>query len=271
MPPTCDLHSHTLYSDGALTPEELVDLAAARGVDALAVTDHDTVDALPAALRRGLERDIEIVPGIELSVDENGYDVHLLGYFISRPEVLQETLGAIRRERGSRARRMLELLAALGCSLDEEAVVRRARGGVVGRPHVAEELVARGYVADLDDAFDRYLATGRPAYLPKRTLGLAEAVALLKRAGAVPVVAHPGPSGLDALLPSFRGAGVVGIEVWHPRHPARSVRRYLRMARKHGLLPTGGSDFHREILGGVRPGDLGIPLGVLDALRPHAG
>jgi predicted metal-dependent phosphoesterase TrpH len=267
---TCDLHSHTLYSDGALEPEALVELAARNGLAALAVTDHDGVEALPAAMRRGAALGLEVVPGIELSVDEGGLDVHLLGYFVSRPDVLREALDDLRREREVRARRMVERLAALGCPVDFAAVAARARGGVVGRPHVAEELVARGHVESIDAAFELHLGADRPAYVAKRALGLAEAVRLLRAAGAVSVVAHPGPSELDALLPRLRPAGVIGLEVWHPKHDRRDVRRYLAAARTHGLLPTGGSDFHRPLPGGLEPGSVAVPLEVLDALRPFA-
>src|SRR2546426_4125241 len=242
MTPNCDLHTHTLHSDGALAPAALVDLAASRGVSALAVTDHDTLDGLPAARRRGGERGLEVIPGIELSVQEEGRDVHLLGYFVSRGEVLDEALREIRSQRLRRADRMLERLAELGMLLEVEDVRARARGGVVGRPHVAEALVERGFATSLEDAFDRFLGTGRPACVPKQTVALVEGVRLLRLAGAVPVMAHPGSSGCDDLLPSLRRAGVLGLEVWHPTHSAEEVRRYLRAAHRHGLLPTGGSD-----------------------------
>jgi 3',5'-nucleoside bisphosphate phosphatase len=268
--PSCDLHSHTLYSDGALEPEALVDLAVRNGLAALAVTDHDVVDALPAAMARGAALGIEVIPGIELSVDEHGTDIHVLGYFVSRPAILHEALETIQRDRRTRARRIVERLAALGCPIEYEAVEARARGGVVGRPHVAEELIARGHVPNLEAAFDRYLATGKPAYEAKRALGLAESAALLRAAGAVPVVAHPGPSGLDALVPELRAKGILGLEVWHPKHDERQIRGYLAAAERHGLLPTGGSDFHRLLPGGLEPGSVRVPLEVLDALRPFA-
>src|SRR5262245_56157542 len=273
MPRTqsCDLHSHTLHSDGTLTPEALVDLAAENRVGTLAVTDHDTLDGVAAALRRGAELGIEVVPGIELSVEEVTYDVHLLGYFVSQPEVLRAALDALRDERRTRARRMVERLAELGMNLEYEAVAARAQGGVVGRPHVAEEMLARGHVSSMEAAFDLWLATDRPAYVAKRSMRLAEAAGLLRRAGAVPVVAHPGSSGLDELLPQLAAAGVLGLEVWHPRHDPQEVRHYLAAAERHGLLPTGGTDFHRPIPGGLRPGDLRVPMRVVDALRPLAG
>jgi 3',5'-nucleoside bisphosphate phosphatase len=271
MTATCDLHTHTLHSDGELTPAALVELAAERGLAALAVTDHDVLDAIPEARRRGAELGVEIVAGIELSVDEDGHDVHLLGYFVSRPEVLDGALRDLHAERRRRAEQMVELLATLGCGIDYDAVLVRARGGVVGRPHVAEELLAQGLVSSINDAFERYLATDRPAYVPKRTLGLTDAVLLLRRAGAVPVVAHPGASDIEDLLPRLRPAGVLGLEVWHPKHSATEVRRYLRTAKDYDLLPTGGSDFHRFQPGGLLPGDVSVPLAVLDALRPLAG
>jgi len=270
MPAYCDLHSHTLCSDGALSPEALVDLAASRQVAALAVTDHDTVDGIEAARARGRAVGVEVVPGIELSIEEGSMDVHLLGYFISRPAVLRDALDTIRRQRVTRARRIVERMGELGYALDYAAVEARARGGVVGRPHVAEEVVARGYAATMNEVFDRWLGADRPAYVAKRSVGLAEGAALLRAAGAVPVVAHPGPSDLDALVPWLRDQGVAGLEVWHPKHDESQRRRYAEMAARHGLLPTGGTDFHREIPGGLVPGDLQIPMAVLDALRPHA-
>jgi predicted metal-dependent phosphoesterase TrpH len=267
---TCDLHTHTLHSDGELTPEALVELAASRGLAALAITDHDVLDAIPAATRRGAALGVEIVPGIELSVDEDGRDVHLLGYFVSRPELLHTALTELQAERRRRAARMVERLADLGCAIDYDAVLVRARGGVVGRPHVAEELLAHGHVDSINDAFDRYLATDRPAYFAKRTLGLADAARLLRSAGAVPAVAHPGASDLGPLLPHLRAAGVLGLEVWHPKHTATQVRRYLRIAQHYDLLPTGGSDFHRLLPGGILPGDVPVKLEVLEALRARA-
>jgi len=270
MPTYCDLHSHTLCSDGVLTPEALVDLAAARRLTALAVTDHDTVDGLDAAMARGRAIGLEVVPGIELSIEEGSMDVHLLGLFISRPHVLREALEEIRRDRVTRAQRIVERMCELGYMMEYAAVEARARGGVVGRPHVAEEVVARGYAGTMNEVFDRWLGADRPAYIAKRSVGLADGAALLRAAGAVPVVAHPGPSDLDALVPWLRDQGVVGLEVWHPKHDEMQRRRYAEMAARHGLVPSGGTDFHREIPGGWMPGDLQIPMSVLDALRPHA-
>jgi len=215
-------------------------------------------------------RGMELVPGIELSVEEGSYDVHLLGYFVTRPEVLREALDEIQRDRVTRALRMVERLAELGLPIDYANVQGRARGGVVGRPHVAEELVARGHASHINEAFDRFLGTDRPAYVAKRSVSLAEGVRLLREAGGVPVVAHPGASDLDELIPWLADLGVQGLEVWHPKHDERETRRYLNLAKRHNLVPTGGSDFHREAPGATLPGDLRLALDVVDALRPHA-
>lgn len=268
---TCDLHTHTLHSDGELAPAALVELAAQRGLAAVAITDHDVLDALPAARARAESLSIEVISGIELSVDEGGRDIHLLGYFVSRPEVLRAALTGLHAERRRRAERMVERLAGLGCSIEYDAVMLRARGGVVGRPHIAEELLAHRYVSSINDAFDRFLASDRPAYIPKRTFGLAEGAQLLRRAGAVPVVAHPGASDVEELLPQLPAFGVQGLEVWHPKHSDAETRRYLALARRHGLLPSGGSDFHRHQPGGLLPGDIMVPIEALEALRELAG
>ena len=269
-PPACDLHTHTMHSDGALTPEALVTCAAARGVQAFAVTDHDTLDGCEAAARHGAALGVEVIAGIELSVQFETLDLHLLGYFVRDRDVLGEALVALAAEREERAHRMLQRLAELGYPVEYDAVRRRAHG-VIGRPHVAAELVERGFVRDEQDAFDRLIGRGKPAYFPKRTLGLAEGVALLRRAGAVPALAHPHASDCGDALPRILDAGVRGLEVWHPTHDAARTQRYLRLVRRRGLLPTGGSDFHRETPGGILPGDVGVTPEQLQALRSAAG
>jgi len=266
----CDLHSHTLHSDGALTPEALVDLAAERGVGVLAVTDHDTVAAFSAAAARGRLRGVEVVAAIELSVDYDGRDIHLLGYFIQHPEVLRAALESLAKSRIDRADVILARLRSLGVDLDSDAVRARAQGPV-GRPHIAAELIERGFASHFNEAFDRWLGHGKPAYVPKVAPSLAEGVALLRRAGAAPVVAHPGASDVDDCMAQFAAAGVVGLEVHHPKHDPVAVRRYLRHARAHGFVATGGSDFHRAAPGAALPGDVTVPRAVLDALRARAG
>jgi 3',5'-nucleoside bisphosphate phosphatase len=269
-PPACDLHTHTLHSDGELAPEALVACAAARGVRVLAVTDHDTLDGYEAAARSGDALGVEVIAGVELSVQFETLDLHLLGYFVRDRNVLESAFLALAAEREERAQRMLQRLAELGYTVEYAAVRRRAHG-VIGRPHIAAELVERGFVRDAQDAFDRLLGRGKPAYFAKQAPDLAEGVALLRRAGAVPALAHPHASDCGDALPRILDSGVLGLEVWHPTHDAAKTQRYLRLTRSRGLLPTGGSDFHRETPGGIRPGDLGVTPEQLQALRRAAG
>ncbi|UCE02444.1 MAG: PHP domain-containing protein [Candidatus Latescibacterota bacterium] len=269
--PTCDLHAHTLHSDGALSPQALVSLAASRGVQALALTDHDSVDGIEEARAQGTAVGLEVVAGIELSVRHEERELHVLGYFVRHTEILGEPLASMRQARLERVERIVERLHHLGMPIDLEAVRRRARGRVVGRPHVADEMVSRGYVADVHTAFQRWLGTGKPAYLQRHALSFAQGVALLERAGAVPVLAHPEVSRGAGLIPSLARQGLRGLEVWHPTHDDEAVARYLQLARDLDLVPTGGSDFHRETPGGILPGDVGVTREELERLRDAAG
>jgi predicted metal-dependent phosphoesterase TrpH len=264
----CDLHLHTHCSDGALPPRQLIELAHQQGLRTLALTDHDTLDGVPAAAAAGRELGIDVIPGIELSVLHAERDLHLLGYFITAPRVLEDVLQAMVESRLSRAHAMVQRLTALGLPIEFEAVRARARGRIVGRPHVAEELVARGYVPDTDTAFERWIGDGAPACIPKSTLGLAEGAALLRAAGGVTSLAHPHVYGIGSeLIAQLAGLGVTGLEVWHPSHDAATTEKYLGWATQHGLVATGGSDFHRPAPGGILPGDLGVTREQLERLR----
>jgi len=264
-----DLHTHTTCSDGRLTPEELVARAEARGLAALAITDHDTLDALP---RAAAARDtVELVPGLEMSSSLEGLDLHMLGYFVDpdHPE-LAERLRRFREDRIERARRIIERLEALGVPVEEAAVRRRAAGGVVGRPHLAAEMIEAGHADDMDDAFRRFLAAGGPAYVPRPAFHPHEAIRLIHAAGGVSVIAHPGSSVPDRVLELLVEGGLRGIEIWHPQHGVQAVRRLRAMAHRFDLIETGGSDFH----GTGRNVDLGeifVPVTVLTRLKEAAG
>jgi len=266
--PRCDLHLHTHCSDGVLPPRELIDLAHQQGLRTLALTDHDTLDGVPEATAAGRELGIDVIPGIELSVVHEKREVHLLGYFIRAAHVLEDVLQQMVESRLTRAQRMVQRLTELGCPIDFEAVRARAHGRIVGRPHIAEELVARGHVPDTDTAFDRWIGDGAPACVPKRTLSLAEGAALLRAAGGVTSLAHPHVYGIGPeLIAQLGGLGVTCIEVWHPSHDAATTEQYLGWATQYGLAATGGSDFHRPTTGGILPGDLGVTPERLDLLR----
>lgn len=262
-----DLHTHTTASDGLLSPAELVTHALEVGLAGIAVTDHDTTNGLSAALAAGIATGLEVVPGVEISSWYDGIEVHLLGYFVDPASAeLEQKLASRREDREARAREIVERLRRLDVHIDYEDVVRAAGKGAVGRPHVAAALVTRGWVRDKQEAFDRYLADGRPAAVPKPVFQLAEAIALLDSMGAVPVVAHPGLLKRPELLPEMVALGLEGIEVFYPKHLPSEQRDLLAFAEAHDLVPTGGSDFHFP----AQPAPLGsqqIPFEVLEEVR----
>lgn len=268
-----DLHTHTKASDGALTPSQLVGRAAKLAVTVLAVTDHDTTAGVAEAVQAGRVYGVEVVPGVEINTDVPGAEVHVLGYFVDpdHPE-LNLQLARIRDGRVGRARKMAEVLGQMGASVRFERILEIAGEASVGRPHVAQALIEAGHVRGYQEAFDRYIGRNSPAYVERAKFSPSEACALIRRAGGVPVLAHPvfydkfgtikAAFDLDVLLPDMLEAGIGGIEAYYPGYDAITTERLLGMARRYGLLPTGGTDFH-----GPRPGepDLGgvyVPMKV---------
>jgi hypothetical protein len=265
-----DLHAHTHFSDGALSPEKLVALAAERELAALSITDHDSLEALVPA-RSAAGRALELVPGIEISSVLAGAELHILGYYVDPThEGLLERLSLFRADRLRRAQAIMERLAQLGALLDVEEVLGRAGPGVVGRPHIAAALVRAGHVESLEDAFRRFLGRDASAYIPRPAFRSEDAIGLIHAAGGVSVLAHPGAALPEAAVAHLVDAGLRGIEVWHPQHGAATVRRYRALALRLDLLETGGSDYH----GPGRSADLGgmaVPASVLARLKEVAG
>ena len=265
-----DLHAHTFFSDGLLSPEDLVARAREKRLLALAVTDHDTVEALPRA-RAAATTALELVPGIELSSATDGVDLHILGFYIdSEHPRLRARLERFQDERRQRAVLMMQRLNDLGAPLDPDEVFDLAGPGVVGRPHVAGALLRAGHVSSMDEAFRRFLGPQGAAYVPRPAFRPEEAIALVHEADGVSVLAHPGASLPDSLLERLVAAGLRGVEVWHPQHNAATIRRYRALAARLGLLETGGSDFHGHPRG-ADLGDMGVPAAVLDPLKAAAG
>jgi hypothetical protein len=265
-----DLHAHTLYSDGLLTPEAVVAHALERSLAALAITDHDSVEAVePARLAAGSA--LELVPGIEVSSSLDGMDLHILGYYLDPGDAeLRGALARFRDERLHRAQSMVERLDALGAPVDFDEVVELAGPGVVGRPHVAEALLRAGHVETVDEAFRRFLGARGAAFVPRPAFHPERAIALIHAAGGVSVLAHPGSSVSDLVIEQLATAGLRGIEVWHPQHGAAAVRRFHALARRLGLLETGGSDYHGWPRG-AELGELPVPASVLGPLKQAAG
>lgn len=265
-----DLHAHTTFSDGDLAPDALVRRALARGISALSITDHDSIEALPLA-RVAAGSALELIPGIEISTSQTGLDLHILGYYIDvGNRELGSRLARFRDERTERMQLMIERLHELGIPVEAEEVFGNAGHGVVGRPHLAEVLVRAGHAENADDAFRRLLGSRGLAFVPRPAFPASEAIALIREAGGVPVLAHPGPGLVDSVVEGLAASGLAGLEVWHPQHGSLTVRRYHALAERLGLIETGGSDFHGE----GRSADLGdvpVPERVLLPLKRAAG
>lgn len=250
-----------------------MELAASLGVGVLAVTDHDTVGGVPEALAAGDRLGVHVVPGVELSLRAPSGAMHLLGYFReAQPPSLRESFERMVRARATRAERIVALLAEAGAPV-ELADVRARAAGPIGRPHIADAVVAAGHARDRQDAFDRYLHDGGPAAVPHQGIGPEGAIAMVREAAGAPALAHPAslrmpPDRLDSFVARLARAGLAGIEVHRADHTAEQREAYARLARRHGLVPTGGSDFHRTDEP-LRPGDTGdppLPEDVLDRL-----
>jgi len=268
-----DLHSHTTASDGTLPPAELVRAAVKRGVRVLAITDHDSTDGLAAAREEAARHPtLTIVPGLEINCDVPGAEVHVLGYYVDDAAAwFQEFLREQRAERVARVHRIAARLAELGMPIDPADVFALVQEGSAGRPHVAQVMVQRGYVKSVTEAFDRWLHANGPANVPRHRLTPAEAIAIIRRAGGVPVFAHPGLADSDGLLPEMIAAGLMGIESYYAEHSAAQTAHYKDLCRQHGLVATGGSDYHGSHTG--RAATLGsphVPLEVWEALRQRA-
>lgn len=242
-----DLHLHTLASDGRLSPTELVRLAAGQGLKQISISDHDSTEGLAEAFEEA-ERfpDLRIIPGIELSTDIPGDEIHMLGYFIQYEDAeFQEILKRFRSGRLDRAKEMVEKLAKLGIVLDWERVQEIAGDGSVGRPHIALAMVEAGYCKEPKDAFPEYLGRNGLAYAERPKMTPTEGVEMLRRVGGVPVLAHPAyMTGLETNIAALKEAGLLGMEVYYAKFDDDTVRRLKRLADKYDLIPCGGSDYH---------------------------
>ena len=269
---SADLHAHTTCSDGTLAPEELVATAVRAKLTALAITDHDTVSGVAPAQCAANGTEVEVVPGVELSSHAGGREIHILGLFIDpAASELTELTQRQRRYREERAVVMVARLQRLGIPIDFELVTGIALGAPIGRPHMAAALVQTNIVKSPQEAFDRYLGIGRPAFAPKQSTQTADAISTIHRAGGVAVVAHPGSSRVRAkLLSKLAGLGLDGIEVRHPRHPVKREERLMGLCADLDLLPSGGSDFHGPGRGDARLGQHRIPIQWAEHLRDRA-
>jgi 3',5'-nucleoside bisphosphate phosphatase len=272
MPGGVDLHTHTTASDGTYSPRELVAEAASRGVRILAVTDHDSTEGLAEAFEEAERRPpLEVLPGIEINCDVEGAEIHVLGYLMDwQAPWFQEFCREQRRERRARVLRMIERLAALGMRIEAAEVFAIVKEGSAGRPHVAQAMIGRGYVKTVREAFDKYLGSGRPGYVQRKKLTPEDAVRIIRKAGGVPVFAHPGLADRDGLIPGLIAAGLMGIECYYAEHSAAQRATYVQLCKDHDLVATGGSDFHGPKVRAATLGSPTVPMAAVDALRTKA-
>ncbi len=263
-----DLHVHTTASDGMYGPARVVELAEEAGVAAVAITDHDTLAGLEAAAARGRELGVEVVPGVELTSYAGHREVHIVGLFVDASKTqAARRVESLRTARRGRMLRMIEKLAGLGVDIDPEEVMAESRGGAVGRPHLAAVVVRRGFASNESEVFEKYLGNDGPAYVKKEEIPPEEAIALVRELGGVAVFAHPGASRLDETLGRLKAAGLEALEVWHPKHGRAQADHYARLAKKRGLLVSGGSDFHGPGRSETPIGTPEVEYSVLEALR----
>lgn len=279
MEKICDLHTHSCFSDGSYTPQELIDAAIKAGIGAIAMTDHNTADGLPHFVAAAQGKDIDVVPGVEFSVDYEGRELHLLGLFI-KPIYFSQIAVLMREFRERKERSNLELIDALarvGVVLDYDAI-KKAAAGYVNRLHIAVAMEEKGYVSSRSEAFDGLLSPGAGLYKEPKRVTLCEMLDIIHSIGAVSVLAHPffkwdEPS-VTRLLPQAKAAGLVGMECYYSTYDEPTTQAALRLARENGLLPSGGSDFHGagkpDISLGVGRGNLQIPYAWYEALREKA-
>jgi predicted metal-dependent phosphoesterase TrpH len=242
-----DLHLHTTASDGRLEPRELVCLAATRGLEIIAITDHDTIGGVEPALEAAQSySSISVVPGVEINTDVSHGEVHILGYFVDyNDDRFNNKLQGLRNSRRERAKKMLNELRRLKMNIEWNRVKELAKGGAICRPHIAQALMEKGYVKSEREAFDKYIGHNCPAYVEREKLSPSEAVRLITSAKGIPVLAHPdGILDLDALLHTLCNVGLVGIEVYYKGYGLDVIHRLLQFAKKYNLITTGGTDYH---------------------------
>jgi predicted metal-dependent phosphoesterase TrpH len=277
-----DLHIHSSASDGTLTPIEVLDRAKALALEAFALTDHDTIAGSRQLLQVGIPATIGFISGVEISaVPPPSFSCagsfHILGYLFDIDDpLLNKTLQTLQQARKNRNPSILQKLKALGIDISLEEVMSMAGDGQMGRPHIARAMVEKGFAASIDDAFNRFIGTGQPAYVDKYRIECAKAIAMIRAAGGVPILAHPchlrlqGGKTLEALVEAMIAMGLAGIEVFYPDQSPAQTAAYMETARRHGLLMTGGTDFHGELKPDIQMGsgrgNLDIPFSIYETL-----
>lgn len=268
-----DLHMHSTFSDGTMTPTELVERALKKGTKVMAITDHDNIDGLKEGSKRAKELGIEFINGIEISANFNGKDVHILGYFLDlEDKELLDWLSKLQEKRYNRTLEILKKLSNIGMKININELEKEAKGNVIGRPHIARVMLKKGFVESMNDAFDRYLGDNKPAYMPKLGVDILDVVKILNKNKAVISLAHPHLiSHLDDtvlnIIDMLKESGLDGLELEYPNIDLKKKKKFVKIAKKRDLIITGGSDFHGLNRSGSDLDMLNIPMKIFDDLK----
>ena len=272
---TADLHVHSTASDGRFTPAEIVRMAVSAGLTVIALTDHDTIDGIAPALEAANQYPgLRLIPGVELSTDVSSGEVHVLGYFIDyNSQDFKTSLERMRNSRANRAEKMVAKLRELGCNIELERVHEIAGKGALGRAHIAQALLEKGYISSFKDAFSKYIGHGCPAYISREKLTPAEAVKLILQANGLPVLAHPFTAqNPEELVKELKVIGLVGMEVYYAGYLASEMNILLNIAQKYDLIPTGGTDYHGiDASSEITIGSTEVPAQSIERLMALAG
>jgi predicted metal-dependent phosphoesterase TrpH len=268
---SADLHLHTVFSDSTYTPQDLILESKKVGLSAISVVDHDTADGIEPALKIARGLDIEVLPGIEITAEYAGLEIHILGYLIDyQSPALREKLDFLKKNRVERIYKILDKLKKIGINLTAESVFDLARNGTVGRMHIAIAMQKQGLVGSITEAFRNYIGDKCPAHVLGFKLTPGEAIRLIKQAGGIPVLAHPYSLNRNDLILKFIEDGIMGLEAYYPEHTQAMVNFYLSLAKKYSLLITGGSDCHGLAKPEIKIGSIKIPYELVDKLREAA-
>lgn len=266
-----DLHLHTSFSDGTFSPEQVAALGAEKGLSILSLTDHDTLEGCPRMAEACRSKGIQFIPGVELTAEHDGQELHLLAYFVEGPtQVLLAHLAQFQEARRTRIHDIVKRLNALGYDLKVEAVMALANCNSPGRPHVARALVDAGITRTVDEGFERFLKRNRPAWAPKFKVSAHAAIELVHESGGLAVLAHPGVNHVDDRIGELAAAGLDGLECFHPKHSTAASEYYLAAAERYRLLVTGGSDCHGMAKGKPLIGTIKLPQVYVDNLKKAA-
>ncbi|MFW5976516.1 MAG: PHP domain-containing protein, partial [Bacillota bacterium] len=240
-----DLHLHTTASDGSMTPEKLIKKAVELDYEAIAITDHDTVRGIEPALKTAYKYSLEVIPGIEINTEYKNHEVHILGYYIDyKHQKLKKSLNYLKEKRKNRVKKILDRLTNMNIKIKYEDIEKISQGGTVGRAHIARAMINKNYINSWEEAFEKYIGIGAPAYVRRDKFNPQKTINLIKKIGGIPVLAHPGLINNDDIVKNIIDMGISGLEVYYYEHSQKEIKKYKKLANANNLVTTGGSDDH---------------------------